>query len=383
MAKLRAWRADAVPIAGSSHLVVGLTTMFAASACGTGGFADLGRNDQIFVVSADGDSFRRITDDDAANRSLAWSPDGQRLAFVASTQGSGAIETIRPDGHDRKMLLRRPTLGGELTWSPDGKRLTFSSYREEPNITSLETVDVDGTTPQLIASFVMPFVAPLGPSWSPDSGRLAYARSVGTGPPRVPPDAGPDAVAIIPGTFKIVVSGLRNHQRAQRLTQASGGEWDPAGSREERRFCSPAGKDGGPPWSSVRPAIGRRSSRPASSTSRLTGRPRGVRSPSAACASPVIAAITSGSSTCARTRCGSSPTTCFPLVLPGHLTAGGSLTRRSPDSGSSALATARRRHSGAPVERRSAKWHGRPAEDGSRSLRERSRSTDGNLSSLF
>ncbi len=227
MAKLRAWRADAVPIAGSSHLVVGLTTMFAASACGTGGFADLGRNDQIFVVSADGDSFRRITDDDAANRSLAWSPDGQRLAFVASTQGSGAIETIRPDGHDRKMLLRRPTLGGELTWSPDGKRLTFSSYREEPNITSLETVDVDGTTPQLIASFVMPFVAPLGPSWSPDSRRLAYARSVGTGPPRVPPDAGPDAVAIIPGTFKIVVSGLRNHQRAQRLTQASGGEWDP------------------------------------------------------------------------------------------------------------------------------------------------------------
>jgi TolB protein len=169
----------------------------------------------------------RITDDDSLNHSLAWSPDSRRLAFVASVEGSGTINTVRPDGNDRKLILRRAALGGDLTWSPDGDSFAFSTYREEPNVASIDTVRVDGTRPELIASFVVPFVAPIGPSWSPDSKHLAYGGSVGTGPPRVPPNAGPDAVAIIPGTFKIFVSSVKGRHRARRLTRAAGGEWDP------------------------------------------------------------------------------------------------------------------------------------------------------------
>ena len=48
----------------------------------------------IVVVTADGRAVARLTDDEEEERDLTWSPDGTRIAFVAGPQGSGDIRVV-------------------------------------------------------------------------------------------------------------------------------------------------------------------------------------------------------------------------------------------------------------------------------------------------
>ena len=61
----------------------------------------------------------------AKARSVAWSPDGRRLAYTAPPQ---LIKTIGVDGRGRRTVTRRCTsitvnLDSGIAWSPDGKQM--------------------------------------------------------------------------------------------------------------------------------------------------------------------------------------------------------------------------------------------------------------------
>src|SRR3972149_6816498 len=49
---------------------------------------------QLTLVSTDGLSIRRLTDTPGAVSSLAWSPDGRRIAFVHESRGSRQVWLI-------------------------------------------------------------------------------------------------------------------------------------------------------------------------------------------------------------------------------------------------------------------------------------------------
>jgi TolB protein len=58
-----------------------------------------------------------------------WSPRGDLIAFVRQLDGDFQIFTIRPDGKDIRQLTKVHGNEAHIAWSPDGERLAFSSTR--------------------------------------------------------------------------------------------------------------------------------------------------------------------------------------------------------------------------------------------------------------
>ena len=85
------------------------------------------RRSQLWIVSADGSDPYALTAGAANASSPRWSPDGTRLAYLASEEGSTQIWLRWMDtGHEAALShLTEPP--GDLTWSPDGRWIAFSA----------------------------------------------------------------------------------------------------------------------------------------------------------------------------------------------------------------------------------------------------------------
>jgi eukaryotic-like serine/threonine-protein kinase len=95
-----------------------------------------GRGHEIWLAAADGGNARKIQDKESDEYySLAWSPSGQRLAYLKQFEKAGvdqnfggSIETISLNGGSPSVVISDPGLldWGDMVWLPDG-RLVFSS----------------------------------------------------------------------------------------------------------------------------------------------------------------------------------------------------------------------------------------------------------------
>lgn len=102
---------------------------------------------------------------------VAWSPDGQHLAFSEFSGGEyspdkWAVWVVRTDGSDRRLIAHQATY---VTWSPDGKRVAYGSGQGDH--TALFATPIDsGATEQLTDLKHKD----RQPAWSPDGSRLAF-----------------------------------------------------------------------------------------------------------------------------------------------------------------------------------------------------------------
>jgi tRNA A-37 threonylcarbamoyl transferase component Bud32 len=76
---------------------------------------DPGRFEQIFVMNVDGTHVRRVSRGDFYDFLPRWSPDGSRLGFTSSRDGSSGVFSMRLDGRDVRDLSRTPA---SLTMRP-------------------------------------------------------------------------------------------------------------------------------------------------------------------------------------------------------------------------------------------------------------------------
>jgi Tol biopolymer transport system component len=109
---------------------------------------------------------------------LTWSPDGTRLAFVATPSagnGSTEIYTIDADGSNLVQITQNEVDDDSPAWSPDGTRLALRVDEVDPG--------ASGDSNVVVTPVAEPGVIVLGPGtnpvWSPDG--LLIAMTVADG----------------------------------------------------------------------------------------------------------------------------------------------------------------------------------------------------------
>ena len=164
---------------------------------------------EIYVMDADGANLVRLTTDAWVQilpvtevTSLAWSPDGTKIAFIANRGGDRRIFVMNADGTDLVRLTDHHAGNGSPVWSPDGRQIAFTSrhfgndeiYIIDPDARERRYFRKDGAEvsaedynkllPFLKGQVITGAVDPLNvtnhpaddgsPVWSPDGTQIAF-----------------------------------------------------------------------------------------------------------------------------------------------------------------------------------------------------------------
>lgn len=125
---------------------------------------------QIYLIPARGGAARRLTVGEAfAPGGIVWSPDGSQIAFVGRGYGNSELYTIDIASGTIHRLTTNPVGDQDVSWSPDGQRLVFASDRA--GNFELYTLAADGGTPERLLQHTPHDRAP---TWSPDGAQLAF-----------------------------------------------------------------------------------------------------------------------------------------------------------------------------------------------------------------
>jgi dipeptidyl aminopeptidase/acylaminoacyl peptidase len=116
------------------------------------------RDDEIWIVEADGTRLTRVVAKPAGGRDPRWSPDGRRLAFLSRRRGWTQVWLIdapvprrgRPQRDPRPpeaTPLTQPGFDVEsMVWSPDGTRLAVMAQQQPTDLTTAQIAFVDAAT---------------------------------------------------------------------------------------------------------------------------------------------------------------------------------------------------------------------------------------------
>jgi Tol biopolymer transport system component len=142
----------------------------------------------IYVMNVDGTNRTNLTNTpDRSEIGSAWSPDRRQIAYYSEDENVGwDLFIANADGtapaHLALALPEHYSISyfAEFTWSPDGQRVAFLADSQivndnefpKPSITSLFVANVDGSNATRLTD---PSLNVRAYSWSPDGQRLAYA----------------------------------------------------------------------------------------------------------------------------------------------------------------------------------------------------------------
>ena len=84
------------------------------------------RRSNIWIVDTDGSDHRPLTSGNANSSSPRWSPSGDRLLYVSSSDGSSQLYLRWMDTGQTAKITNLTQSPGGVSWSPDGKWIAFS-----------------------------------------------------------------------------------------------------------------------------------------------------------------------------------------------------------------------------------------------------------------
>jgi TolB protein len=138
----------------------------------------------VFVARADGSGVVQLTDTvDGSTGYAAWSPRGDRISYLDGGLADYGLYLMNHDGTGKQRPQGGDSAFPGASWSPDGTRIVFpkQEHNRHPNgrdivqATSLFVLDVaTGAATRLTTSVF----GDDDPDWSPDGSRIVFSRSV-------------------------------------------------------------------------------------------------------------------------------------------------------------------------------------------------------------
>ena len=130
---------------------------------------DGGRHYSLRIADSDGHNPFTILDSSQPVLSPAWSPDGQRLAYVSFEQREPRIFIQDLSTGERSLVTSFPGLNGAPAWSPDGERLALTLSKDgNPEVYILDLAS------RRLRRVTLNSSIDTEPVWSPDGSTLAF-----------------------------------------------------------------------------------------------------------------------------------------------------------------------------------------------------------------
>lgn len=131
----------------------------------------------LLVADADGYNPQTILTSDEPVMSPAWSPDGQRIAYVSFEKKTAEVYIQEVATGKRRKLVSYEGINGAPAWSPDGRRLALTLSRDgNPEI---YTMDLQGSGLRRITSSAGIDTSPV---WTTDGRHILFTSDRGGSP---------------------------------------------------------------------------------------------------------------------------------------------------------------------------------------------------------
>lgn len=129
---------------------------------------------ELFVMNPDGSQQVQLTNNDDRDQFPAVSPDGTTIAFMRNSSAGSHIYTMGVDGSDATRIT--PVVAGVTSnampdWAPDGSRIAFYSSPDGSN-SDIFVVNPDGSG---LTQLTFTDGQDLYPKWSHDGTKLVFA----------------------------------------------------------------------------------------------------------------------------------------------------------------------------------------------------------------
>jgi Tol biopolymer transport system component len=122
----------------------------------------------IYTIGVERDARRRVAE---GSSSIAWSPDGARIAYVGLRVGNPAVFVDDRTGGSPRALAEAPATD-TVAWSPDSARLAYDVAGTASPQYAVAVAEVDGG---LFTRAVDGLPRPGRPAWSCSTSRLAFS----------------------------------------------------------------------------------------------------------------------------------------------------------------------------------------------------------------
>lgn len=134
---------------------------------------DIGFDQEIFVMAADGSTNRQLTANDWSEYRARFSPDGARIVFdrLVNTSDIG-IYTMNLDTLVETRLTPVEVIARDASFSPDGMKIVYTDGIE------IFVMNADGSSPTQLTSSGEE-IYNIEPSWSPDGAHIIFISNRG------------------------------------------------------------------------------------------------------------------------------------------------------------------------------------------------------------